>query len=368
MSHEIISPFSTTELDNFTKWPVYQWSSAQKQAQFIPWLERLTDWHQQHCPEYHRLHQALLSEVGSDASRLDSRFALPVRLFKTEKLQSVPDSSVVKTMLSSGTSGKQSRIVLDQTTAALQTKILSRIMTDLIGKDRLPMLILDCPATVKDRMKFSARTAGVLGFSMYGRHLTYAFDDDMQLNWPAIEQFVDLHGQSPVLVFGFTFIIWQHWLLALETAKRKVNLPQGILLHGGGWKKLQHLAVDKLQFKERLQAVTGPVRIHNYYGMVEQTGSIFMECEHGHLHCSVWSDIRVRDPLTHAVLEFGQSGLLELTSLLPLSYPGHVLLTEDIGRVLGVDDCPCQRQGVYFAVDGRIAQAEVRGCSDSYSR
>ncbi|MDP7040605.1 MAG: acyl-protein synthetase, partial [Myxococcota bacterium] len=53
-------------------------------------------------------------------------------------------------------------------------------------------------------------------------------------------------------------------------------------------------------------------------------------------------------------------------SLLPWSYPGHILLTEDEGEILGEDDCPCGRLGKYFKIHGRIAEAEIRGCSDTH--
>jgi phenylacetate-coenzyme A ligase PaaK-like adenylate-forming protein len=45
---------------------------------------------------------------------------LPVSLFKTLKLQSVPDSDIVKTMTSSGTTGQQSLVYLDKVTASYQ--------------------------------------------------------------------------------------------------------------------------------------------------------------------------------------------------------------------------------------------------------
>ena len=54
--------------------------------------------------------------------------------------------------------------------------------------------------------------------------------------------------------------------------------------------------------------------------------------------------------------------------MLPTSYPGHVLLTEDEGEILGEDDCPCGRKGKYFKIYGRIKNAEVRGCSDTYEK
>ena len=63
-----------------------------------------------------------------------------------------------------------------------------------------------------------------------------------------------------------------------------------------------------------------------------------------------------------------EKGIVELVSVLPTSYPGHVLFTEDEGEILGEDDCPCGRKGKYFKIYGRIKNAEVRGCSDTYEK
>jgi hypothetical protein len=101
--------------------------------------------------------------------------------------------------------------------------------------------------------------------------------------------------------------------------------------------------------------------------MVEQTGTIYMECEHGHLHASIFSDVIVRRPRDFSVCEIGEKGLVEVVSILPKSYPGHALLTEDEGVILGEDDCPCGRKGKYFSIIGRIKNAEIRGCSDTYA-
>ena len=43
------------------------------------------------------------------------------------------------------------------------------------------------------------------------------------------------------------------------------------------------------------------------------------------------------------------------------------LLTEDEGCILGEDDCPCGRKGKYFKINGRLKNAEIRGCSDTYA-
>lgn len=339
--------------------PPFALNATEKAPLFAAALAELTRHHRVHCAAYDRI-QTILGATDAHPA------AIPARLFKTHRLQSVADDGVHKVLTSSGTSGQApSRIVLDSTTAALQTRILSRIVGDFIGKARLPMLIIDAPSTVKGRGGFSARAAGILGFSLFGRSPAYALSDDMRPDWDALDAFCAKHGGGPVLMFGFTFMIWQHFVAALRAAGRRLPLDQGILIHGGGWKKLADQAVDDCAFQAAVTEITGLTRVHNYYGMVEQTGSIFMQCEAGRLHCPVYSDITIRDTAL-APLPVGQQGLVELASLVPFSYPGHVLLTEDEGTLLGEDDCPCGRLGKTFHIHGRAAMAEIRGCSDTY--
>jgi phenylacetate-coenzyme A ligase PaaK-like adenylate-forming protein len=119
------------------------------------------------------------------------------------------------------------------------------------------------------------------------------------------------------------------------------------------------------QFKKDLKKKFGINNTFNYYGMVEQVGSIFMECEKGYLHCPDFADIIVRDPNNLEVLDNGREGVVQVLSILPLSYPGHSLLTEDLGTIHGEDDCECGRKGKFFTISGRMPMAELRGCSDT---
>ena len=168
-------------------------------------------------------------------------------------------------------------------------------------------------------------------------------------------------------LFGFTFMIWQHFYKELLKSGRRFDLSRGVLFHGGGWKKLASEAISSAEFRTRLHDVCGVARVHDYYGMVEQTGSIYMECEQGHLHASIFSDVVTRRVLDFSPADFGERGIIEVVSALPKSYPGHALLTEDEGVILGEDDCPCGRLGKYFKLFGRLENAEVRGCSDTYA-
>ena len=307
--------------------------------------------------------------LGGASDGLGDLPFLPVRLFKSHLLASVPEEERFKVLTSSGTTGQQvSRIVLDRQTASYQTRAVVKIMQHFIGKARLPMLIIDHPGVVKDRRNFSARGAGILGMSNFGRAHTYALTDEtMEINWPVVEAFLQKWGDGPVLMFGFTFMVWQHFIQALRASGRTLNIPGGILIHSGGWKKLVDQSVDNETFKAALCAVTGAAQVNNFYGMVEQVGSVFVECEAGHLHAPVFADVIMRDPYDWSEVAPGQEGLIQVLSCLPQSYPGHSLLTEDRGILHGEDDCSCGRKGRYFSVLGRLPKAEARGCSDTFT-
>lgn len=47
-------------------------------------------------------------------------------------------------------------------------------------------------------------------------------------------------------------------------------------------------AVSAEAYKRRLYDQFRISRVHNYYGMAEQTGCVYMECEAGHLHASIF--------------------------------------------------------------------------------
>jgi hypothetical protein len=337
--------------------PPFSLSQEEKDEKFGEWMHELSEHHREKCSAY-----AKICEVtGEDMP------ALPVRLFKEYDLKSTGNEDVIKTMTSSGTTGQQvSKIFLDRETSARQTKVLIKIVTDFIGKKRFPMLIVDSSAVLKNRNMFSARGAGILGFSMLGRDSTYALDENMELNMPAISEFLEKHIDEKILLFGFTFMIWQYFVQELLKRGMPLNID-GIMIHGGGWKKMKDEAVDNDTFKAQVKAACGVDTVLNYYGMIEQTGSIFMECPCGHLHASIFSDVIIRNPLDFSEKKAGR-GLIECRSLLPTSYPGHILLTEDEGEINGVDDCPCGRKGKYFTIYGRIKGAEIRGCSDTYEK
>ena len=370
--------------DEILKPAPYELDKAAKTEYLNSALCELTRHHYSSCETYRKMLSAQdfdpysfeVQVKSGEKSYKDIPF-LPVRLFKEYDLRSTSEEDVVKTMTSSGTTGQnKSRIYLDKETSRNQTKVLTSIVSDYIGKKRLPMIVLDTSAVIKDRNLFTARGAGILGFSIFARERFFAFDENMNLDVEGLKAFLEKYDGQPIFLFGFTFMIWQYFVKELEKLSNDnkgadsngyiVNLSNGILIHGGGWKKLESEAVSSEDFKAKLKKVCGIEHVHDYYGMVEQTGTIYMECDEGHMHVSSYSDVIIRRPQDYSEADFGEEGLVEVISVLPYSYPGHVLLTEDRGMVLGEDDCPCGRKGKYIKILGRVKNAEIRGCSDTF--
>lgn len=348
---------------------IYSRAKADKLDLILPLLNGLTRKHADGCEPYGAILSARSQTPGSATSLEDLPY-IPVRLFKTHYLRSVPEDEVFKTLTSSGTTGQAvSRIVLDKETASLQTHVMVSIMQHFLGKARLPMLVIDHPGVVRSRESFSARGAGILGMANFGHRPKYVLKDEtMDIDDEVLDAFIEANSGREVFLFGFTFMVWRYFIQALQKRGRSIDLSKGVLVHSGGWKKLEAEKVSNSHFKAEVEAWTGIKRVHNFYGMVEQVGSLFVECREGHLHAPVYSDIIVRDPMTLEPLPHGLEGIVQVVSVLPESYPGHSLLTEDKGTILGEDDCDCGMKGRYFAISGRLPKAEVRGCSDTFEK
>ena len=353
-------------IEDFHQLNPYALGREEKRRMLTEELKELTRFHQERCPEYANF----LATVGYDEARVTTPADIPffpVRLFKEFDLLSIDREEVFKTMTSSGTTGQRvSKIFVDKETAMLQQKVMLRILGDYWGKGRLPMLVVDTPAVLKDRKSFTARGAAILGLQFAAREMVFVLNDDMTLNVDKLREFTGKYQGKRFVIFGFTFLVWQHFYRELLRLGESFDLSEAFLMTGGGWKKLEGEAVSQEEFKRRLRETCGIRHFLDHYGMVEQTGTIYAECECGHLHASIYSDVIIRDHRDFSPLPIGKRGIIQVVSILPRSYPGHSLLTEDEGVILGEDDCPCGRKGKYIRILGRMKSAELRGCSDTY--
>lgn len=358
----------TKDVAHLLEIPPFSLPQSAKEALFFPAALELTCYHSAHCEPYANILRALEFHPESVCSTQELPF-LPSSLFKSMRLSSASsEQEYARSLTSSGTTGSQTvHVELDRETSADQQRALAHIAADFIGGARLPMLILDQPSTLAHGSGLSARAAGILGFSIFARRRVFALREDLTLDLPAIQVFLEQANGGPFLLFGFTFMVWKYFCQALRDSAEHLDFSGGILIHGGGWKKLLDQAVPPEEFQRALNECCGLHRIYNYYGMAEQAGSVFFQCEAGRFHASELSEVFVRRAEEFSLCEPGEPGILQVLSLLPRSYPGHSLLTEDEGVFLGVDDCPCGRLGKNFLVSGRLQQAQLRGCSDVYA-
>lgn len=340
----------------------------EKNKHFFKLLNELNQHHLSNSEDYKKTSEIYFHKNGNVNSTEDMPF-LPVSVFKNKLLASVSQEDIYKILKSSGTTGSvPSQIVLDKETAALQTFTLSKILSHILGKSRLPMIIVDSKSVLKNRKSFTARGAGILGLSVFGKKHLYTLDGDFSLLKDELREFAKKYNGERILIFGFTFMVWQY--LATADLDFEIDLSNATLIHSGGWKKLQSMAVDNPTFKKTLQDKfkIKPENIYNFYGMVEQVGSVFLENSDGYLHCPNFSEVIIRDPKDFSVLPHGKEGLIQVVSILPKSYPGHSLLTEDVGVIMGEDDASNGWKGKYFKILGRTKKAEIRGCSDTFKK
>ncbi len=297
---------------------------------------------------------------------------LPVGLLKAQPpLLLVDPGDIKRTLTSSSTTGQTpSRIALDSSTSRRMTKGAVAIAQDFIGPERRPYLVVDVPTSVGVGPELGARGAAIQGLRPFASEVAYCLglgnDGNLVLDREKLLQFAEGHRESQVLVYGFTYILWKYLVEPLRAADIRLDMPNLYIMHSGGWKLLQREAVDKKTFNEGLAQVFGcsADRVIDFYGMVENVGVIYPDCAEGNKHVPAFADVIVRDPLTLEPVAEGGLGIVQVCSALPTSFPGHLLLTEDLAEVVAYDGCRCGRRGTSFRFMGRVPKSEVRGCGN----
>lgn len=306
------------------------------------------------------------------AQRIADLPYLPVGVFKADPpLALVSPEAIVRTLASSATTGQTpSRVVLDTETSRRMVKGVTSIIRDFIGPMRRPYLVIDTPESLLGGAQLGARSAAIQGLRSFATDITCCLQSDadgqLRLDERALLAFAEQVGNADALVYGFTYVIWQHFVLPLRARGITLRMPNVRLLHSGGWKRLQDQAVPREAYAGGVASVFGCTaeRIVDFYGMVENVGIIYPDCEHGNKHVPAFAEVIVRDPLTLEPVQIGAQGLVQVCSALATSFPGFTVLTDDIAEIIRYDGCPCGRRGTCFRFVKRVPKAEVRGCGN----
>jgi hypothetical protein len=301
---------------------------------------------------------------------------LPVGALKANPPLSLVDPGQIRKTLTSSSTTSQvpSRVVLDAPTSLRMTKGVAAIIRDYIGSSRRPYLVVDVPASTAAGKEMGARGAAIQGLQPFAKEVQHCLVLDergeLALDRSKLRTFAQGKAESDVLIYGFTFVLWEKLVKPALAEGISLNMPRAFVLHSGGWKRLQDQAVEKTVFNEQLARVVGcsPDRIVDFYGMVENVGIVYPDCAQGNKHAPAFGEVIIRDPLTLRPAAPGARGIIQVCSALPTSFPGHLLLTEDMAEVIGYDDCKCGRRGISFRFCGRVPKAEIRGCGNLQSK
>lgn len=350
--------------------------SQEAEHLFIQALQEETIFHYEH----NKMYQRFCDRKGFDPHKSFSIEEIPpvsVSVFKElgAKLNSVPKEDLTLTLQSSATSGIPSTIVVDKQTAKRQAKAMIKVIGEFIGKERKPFLIMDIDPRSSYKKLLGARFAAVTGYLRFANKMGYFLKADENnvsyFDVEGIKEYVKgLEANKPVVVFGFTYILYQHVLQAIEKTGTKIQLPKGSkIIHIGGWKKLENEKISKNLFNDKLSKCFGinSTDVIDIYGFTEQMGLNYPDCECGWKHTPSYVRVLVRDTVTHEILPPGKEGLLEFVTPVPHSYPGNAVLTDDLG-IIDLDSCKLGRAGTRFKIVGRMKKAEVRGCGDILSQ
>lgn len=351
-------------LQNILEKNAFSLSPKKKLKLFIKNINQLTLYHYKKSDLYRKYLKGLNYSIDKKNNLSKIPF-LPVRLFKEFDFLSIKKNNIFKTLFSSGTSSANlSKIYIDKNNALNQIKVLQKILNNVIGSSRLPMIVADKQLSELDRNNFNASAAAIKGFSIFSNETVYLLDKNGNIDYFKLNSFLNKNHKRRFLIFGFTSNILINLIEKLDLKRLKIkDFSNAFLIHGGGWKKIENKKISREKFNNHLNKKYGINEIRNYYGLVEQIGSIFFECKCGYFIASNYSDVIIRNENLD-VCKNGERGLVQLISLLPTSYPGHSILTEDIGKIVSDHKCKCYGNGTRFLIYGRLKNAELRGCSN----
>lgn len=372
----IITP-TKSKIDPLLELEPYSLPQAEKEKLFLEAVNEALEHHYTQNDLFKRFidHQNFNAKNNPTLEQLPY---LPITLFKELELITGKKEDIKNMIRSSATtSNKPSVIALDEITMKRQQLALRKIMSSFLGEKRRVFIIFDSRATVeKNGLDISSRASAIRGMAQFAKSMKFILNENLEFDPLLLEQALqEINPEEEICFFGFTWLLYKTYASirnnpALNEAFTK-NVEQfnknRKILHIGGWKKLTDIRVDKTTFNSEISTFLGTNKesIIDFYGMTEQLGTVYPDCQAGYKHLPVYSEIIIRDTNTFAPLEKGKTGFIQLLTPIPHSYPGISLLTEDLGEIVGIDDCSCGRKGKYFIFKKRVEKAPIKGCGDT---
>jgi hypothetical protein len=271
-----------SDLDNTLKQlilePLYKKKEAEKRKSFLNTLKKVLNHHYINCSEYKKICN-YFNFYPKNLKNLSDIPYLTSTVFKNNMISSIPKSKVFRQINSSATtSNKHSKVILDKENNLRWTLSLQKMFLDRVGNDKYKILFLDTADNLKYSPVISARSSMLKSFLFvaddYSSCLNYN-NGKLKLNLNIVKKFFkNLQKNEKVMIFGFTYVLYKFFLQELKKNDIQYNLKNGILVHAGGWKKLEKEKISRKKLnsiiKETLNISEN--KVIDIYGFSEQGG------------------------------------------------------------------------------------------------
>jgi phenylacetate-coenzyme A ligase PaaK-like adenylate-forming protein len=336
---------------------------------FINYLNLVTEHHYKNCKDYRNFFDHIFKKYRYFNDILDFPY-LPAAIFKQKKLFSIKSKNIFKTITSSATTGKQSsQIILDKFNNQNWTISMQKMLIQRLGNKKYVTILLDTPTSLNSSIQLTARSSMAQAIYFNSKSINSILlqkGNTITLNLKNFLNIINDENIEDIMIFSFTYILYKNFLLELKKKKITFKNKNIKIIHAGGWKKLHNEKISDTKLKQLCFEILNVQKenVIDIYGFSEQGGLLYPDCKYGFKHLPVWSDLIIRDPLTLNIMKSGQIGLMQFLTPIQTSYPGHSILTQDLGYI-NPRKCKCGNLRKSFKVIGRNdSSQEIRGCGD----
>ena len=356
------------KIDELIKNEPYSKKVTEKNQIFLESMKQVIQFHYENCKEYKNFCIKKKFDPYGIYS-LEAIPFLPISIFKKLELLSVPKKEIVRTIHSSSTTNTLPSVInLDSVTVKRQIIALNSIIKNYFGNDKQSFLIIDQDAVIQtNNLELSSRGSAIRGMLGFSKDFHFLLNEKLVIDRNKIIEALTKIDKKKTCVFGFTWLIYRSMKDNKDIKKLFNSLENPYILHIGGWKKLSDVSIDKNDYNKMVSEFfnTKPENVIDFYGMTEQLGIVYPDCSAGYKHIPIFAEILIRDIHEQKCLTAKKTGFIQILSPIPNSYPGISILTDDIGEIIGEDDCPCGRKGKYFRFTKRSEMADPKGCGDT---
>lgn len=338
---------------------------------FIDAVRENCAFHYENCDEYRKIMDSRVfsPDMLKSYEDIEKLPFIPTIFLKSHRIFSMPESKMLITATSSGTSGKFSRVGFDFGSLTSGLKMLIRVAKPrrLISLRPVHYIIFGYKPH-KGNETAIAKTATGYTFFTPALSRTYALKYKNGSYYPDLDGVISAivkHNKSrfPMRFIGFPAYTY-FTLKLMDERGIYVKLPKhSKIMLGGGWKQFYKEAVDKREMYTLVEKVLGIGEdcVIESFGAAEHP-ILYCDCPNHHFHIPVYSRVIIRDVNTLKPVPNGQIGLVNLITPMVKATPILSVMTDDLG-IIHDEECGCGIKSPYLEIIGRVGLKDIKTCA-----